>query len=239
LRRLSAVLADGQARFSIIARRGNSKLPFAAFSSLPGRGFCPGAGACLAHCYSFRAWRYPAAFARQAQNAYLLQSADGREQILRALDAVRPRDGQSLTFRLYVDGDFGSVADVAYWMDALTVRPWVRAYGYSKSWSELLAYNGPWPSNYRLNLSSDSVHDGATRARVARLPIARGDFVTVPMPYAVTSSMHGERAHQARLRTTYGRTAFTCPGKCGTCTPHGHACGSERFRAIPIIIAVH
>ena len=61
--------------FSIFAEKGNTKLPFYAFSSLPGFD-CPGAGACLfgdrpkgkgkefwkGWCYSFTAWRYPASF---------------------------------------------------------------------------------------------------------------------------------------------------------------------------------
>ena len=247
LRKLAEVLRGGRPAFGIFAQ-GNSKLPFVSFSSLPGIGFCPGAGACISYCYSYRAWRYPAAFARQCQNAYLLQTPAGRTAILQALDRYRKlaTADARLDFRLYVDGDFGSVADVEFWQVALIARPWLKAYGYSKSWSELLAYAGPWAPNYELNLSSGSLHDDATRALVNALPIARGDFIAVPMPagYHVTSSMHGDREHQARLREAFAATgdtrkAFTCPGKCGACTPKGHACGSDRFRNIPIIIAVH
>lgn len=242
LRKLQATLSDGLPRFAIFAADGNGKLPFVAFSSLPGLGFCPGAGLCLDFCYSFRAWRYPAAFARQAQNAVLLQTAQGRTAILQALDAFRPDDGSALDFRLYVDGDFGSVAHVRFWMTALIARPWLRAYGYSKSWLELLAYSDggePWPANYLLNLSSGSLHDTATKSRASALPISRGEFIAVPVGYKVTSDMHGSRDHQARLREAYGDKAFTCPGKCGDCTPKGHACGSARFRGVPVIIAVH
>jgi hypothetical protein len=238
LRKLQATLTDGTPRFSIFAANGNGKLPFVAFSSLPGAGFCPGAGDCLTFCYSFRAWCYPAAFARQAQNAALLQTPAGRTAILTALDAFRPDDG-ALDFRLYVDGDFRNVDDVEFWMVALIARPWLRAYGYSKSWRELLDYSGPWPTNYLLNLSSGSLHDDATKARVAALPIARGEFIAVPVGYKVKSTDHGSREHQSRLRAAFGAKAFTCPGKCGSCTPKGHACGSDRFRGVPVIIAVH
>ena len=47
--------------FSIFASGGNSKLPFVSFSTIPGA-TCPGAAKCLKECYSFKAWRYPAAF---------------------------------------------------------------------------------------------------------------------------------------------------------------------------------
>jgi hypothetical protein len=239
LTKLAETLRDGQPRFSIFAKDGNGKLPFVAFSALPGKGFCPGAGDCLSWCYSFRAWRYPAAFARQAQNAALMHTAEGARKVLEALDAFRPADGSTVDFRLFVDGDFGFVEDVAFWMEAIAARPWLQAYGYSKSWSELLAYWGPWPTNYRLNLSGGSRHDAATKAAVAALPITRGEFVAVSVGRKVKSADHGTAAHNQRLREAYGAKAFTCPGKCGECTPKGHACGSERFRGVDIIIAVH
>ena len=65
-------------------------------------------------------------FARQAQNSWLLQSAAGRRSILAALDAHDY--GGPLEFRLYVDGDFGSVADVRFWMQSLQRRQWCRAF---------------------------------------------------------------------------------------------------------------
>ena len=57
LSKLKAFLLDGEPRFSIMAKDGNGKLPFLAFSSLAGKGFCIGAGDCLNFCYSFKAWR--------------------------------------------------------------------------------------------------------------------------------------------------------------------------------------
>lgn len=226
----------------VIARNGNGKLPFLAFSGLPGGAFCPGAGECLKFCYSFRAWRYPFAFARQAQNSVLMISKAGRAAILADLDTAQQKTG-ARDFRLYVDGDFKTVEEVAFWMDAVNSRPELATYGYSKSWAQLLAYKGAWPSNYMFNLSSGSKHDAATFNKVASLPIARGEFLAVSMGKKVTSNMHGQRAHQKELRAAFmaqtGRKAFTCPGKCGECTPTGHACGSARFAGVPIVIAVH
>jgi hypothetical protein len=225
----------------VFARDGNDKLPFLAWSSLPGVGFCPGAGECLGFCYSFKAWRYAAAFARQAQNAWLLSSAAGRREILAALDQFKVPG--PLDFRLYVDGDFGSVEHVEFWFDAIRARPWLAAYGYSKSFDQLLAYPGEYPDNYLLNLSSGHNHSPETVAAIERLPIVRGDFIAVPLGHQVRTSDHGGRAHNVELRAAFARIdsrkAFTCPGRCGRCTPRGHACGSPRFSNIPIIIATH
>lgn len=243
LAKLSATLKDGQPRFKVLAK-GNGKLPFLAFSSLPGEGFCPGAGDCLNWCYSFRAWRYPAAFCRQAQNSVLLQTERGRAEIAMALDKFEKHGEQD--FRLYVDGDFSSVDDVKFWMSVLRYRPWLKAYGYSKSWRELLKAaesferrGTTWPANYKLNLSSGSVHGDAMKRAIADLPITRGEFVAVPIGRKVLNSDHGTSGHNRELRAAFGSKAFTCPGKCGDCTLKGHACGSDRFNGIPIIIAVH
>jgi len=241
LPKLAAFIRDGIPRFTVFARDGNGKLPFLAWSSLPGVGFCPGAGDCLKFCYSFKSWRYPAAFSRQAQNAWLLDSASGRREILAALDQFKVPG--PLDFRLYVDGDFTSVKHVAFWFDAIRARPWLAAYGYSKSFKQLLAYTGSYPSNYLLNLSSGHKHTPETVRAIKRLAIVRGEFIAVSLGRKISTKDHGKRAHNAELRAAFSRTdtrkPFTCPGKCGTCTPRGHACGSPRFANVPVIIAAH
>lgn len=250
--KLAMIARDGLPRFTINAE-GNGKLPFLAFSSLPGKGFCPGAGDCLKWCYSFRAWRYPAAFCRQAQNSILMLTASGRAAILADLDKQAARIARKnselprVDFRLYVDGDFQTAAMVAFWFDAIQARQNLAVYGYSKSWAELLQHahgaGATMPTNYLLNLSSGSMHTQATRDMIIKLAISRGDFIAVNIGRAVHSSDHGTRDHNRELRAAHfantGRKAFTCPGACGDCTPTGHACGSDRFRGIDIIIAVH
>lgn len=140
--KLRTVFEDNGAVFSVFALGGNSKLPFVAFSTLPGV-TCPGAGACLDFCYSYRAWRYPAAFARQAQNAYLLRfNAAAVRERFETIATTRP-DG--FDFRLYVDGDFSSAADLEFWMDTIRANPAARAYGYSKSFTLFLQYSGVFP----------------------------------------------------------------------------------------------
>ena len=189
-------------------------------------------------CYSFKAWRYPSAFCRQAQNSILLQSDEGRAHILKAVDRFEPKSG-AIDFRLYVDGDFTGVEDIAFWMGALTARPWLITYGYSKSWQSFLDYKGTVPSNYRLNLSSGSKYNDTVKDQLKTFDYVRGEFVAVSVGSHVKSTDHGDRAHQAKLRKAYPKKAYTCTGKCGDCTPIGHACGSDRFKGIDIIIAVH
>ena len=156
--KLKAFLTTGDVQFSVFIKDGNIKQPFLSFSGLPGTGFCPGSGDCVNFCYSFRAWRYPAAFCRQVQNTFLLNSENGQAAILSALDNIlATRKFQKMDrvdFRLYVDGDFRSVEDIHFWMATLRNRPKIACYGYSKSFLELLGYDtaldvtgGTWPDN--------------------------------------------------------------------------------------------
>lgn len=238
-----------------IFTEGNGKLPFFAFSSLAGLD-CPQAGTCLyrggdqaagpmsGFCYSFKCWRYPDAFMRQLVNSLRLRTKAGRDEIVSAWMKLP----KGATVRLYVDGDFASPEILAFWMRLCFARPDLEVYGYSKSWRLLLSYDsatgGRWPSNYLLNLSSGGSGTDEEKEAVSRLPIARGEFVAV-----ATLADHGN-AYQSRrnagfadyardVRTQAGRRVFVCSGKCGDCTPSGHACGSEKFRGVPIAIGIH
>jgi hypothetical protein len=231
--RLSRVFSTGKPELTIIKSDGNSKLPFYAFSSLPGV-TCPGAGECLKFCYSFRAWRYPDAFARQIQNAFLMRFYP--DSIRDAFDTIP--DGSD--FRLYVDGDFSSVSDVDFWFSLLLSRPSIKAYGYSKSFAELLSYVGAYPSNYALNVSSGHSHSVDTVNRIKDLPITRGEFRAVSVGFKVKSNMHGTKAVNDALRIKSNERIFPCPGKCGSCTGKGHACGMlDSLKGRVIAIAIH
>ena len=238
----------------IFAKDGNGKLPFVAFSSLAGLD-CPQAGACLyrdgdetndpatGFCYSFKAWRYPPAFMRQLFNSLRLRTETGRNEIVAAWFAL-PRGA---TVRLYVDGDFASPEILSFWFRLCFARPDLQVYGYSKSWRILIDYanaGGVFPSNYLLNLSSGGKGTEAEKQAVSRLPITRGEFIAVQ-----TAKDHG-KAYQSRrnagfadyardVRQSSGKRVFVCSGKCGDCTPSGHACGSEKFRNVPIAIGIH
>lgn len=240
---LDALRIDSVA-FSIFVK-GNGKLPFYAFSALP-KYSCPGAGDCLEWCYSFRAWRYPAAFFRQLQNTILLTYRP--ETIARAFLEL-PID---IEFRLYVDGDFESSKRVAYWMKLLEQRADVNAYGYSKSWAELLEHQfnvGKWPTNYTLNLSSGSkwADNAAYFEAVSRLPITRGQFVAVPIDsdgIPTGSKRYNSSEYHARvrnaLREQYGKRVVSCGGLCGDCGNGKHWCGDrEKLQNVVVGIGIH
>ena len=179
---------------------------------------------------------YPAAFARQCQNAFLMRFNSGA--IVQAFRAIDNKAKSPYDLRLYVDGDFSSVNDVEFWFDLIDGTK-ARVYGYSKSFDALLAYDGKMPSNYVLNVSSGHNSDADTITRVKALPITRGDFIAVSIGRRVKSNEHGTRAVNQALRESFGAKAFPCPGACGTCTGKGHACGMQALKGLPIVIAVH
>jgi len=231
--------------FSVFAK-GNSKLPFYAFSSMAILD-CAGYGECGVWCYSKQAWRNPNAAGRQISNSMLLASEKGR----RLIEDEFMKLPKGIVFRLYVDGDFDSKATLKFWMELLKRRPDIQAYGYSKSWVELVALHldgYEWPKNYLLNLSSGSRHDDGLKAVVAGLPITRGEFIAVPVDRRHIKSGAYKSRH-AEGFTDYAKAVrsnsdkprlFVCSGQCGDCLPAGrHACGDEKFRNVPIAIGVH
>lgn len=241
LLRFARHLDAGSLPHEIFAMDGNVKLPFVAFSTLP-IVTCPGAGACAgidaaggapdlsaAFCYSLRAWRYPAAFLRQAMNTLLLRF--NRRAIIEAFRAL-PQD---ITLRLYVDGDFDSESTALFWFNLLRQRPDVDCYGYSKSWQVLEKLAAHAPANYRLNLSSGGIDDSPEyRDRMRALPMTRGDFIALPIDgdfprgFARYASPEYHRAVRAAAAAAGLGRVFSCPGTCGTCTGAGHACGATR-----------
>lgn len=235
-RKLADWLNGGKLAARIFNLEGNTKLPFAAFSTLP-IVTCPGAGSCVNWCYSLRAWRYPAAFVRQCQNTIALRFE--RRQVINAFKALP----QGVTLRLYVDGDFDSVQAVQFWFNMLAQRPDVQTYGYSKSWTELLSVKN-WPANYVLNLSSGGTGTDEQKQALKALPNVRGEFIAVKTTrkhergfkrYA--SADYHRDVRESALASGIGKV-FSCPGSCGDCTGAGHACGLVSL-SLPIAIGVH
>jgi hypothetical protein len=238
----------GQAQYTIFTK-GNQKLHFYACSAVPGNGLCPGAGECLEYCYSFKAWRFPAAYFRQLQNTILIQA-----QSKLIIDAWHELP-QGKTIRLYVDGDFDSLATMKFWFRLVAARRDLTVYGYSKSWELFLNYakaGHEFPENYTLNLSTGSIYDRipAMRTAMNALPITRGDFVAVrpitdidKAPNRRTDPTKWARwaaACKAAAVVAGYPQSFVCPGKCYDCLPNGeHACGSSKFQDIPIVIGIH
>ena len=238
---------NGAPAFSIIAAKGNKKLPFYAFSSLA-IADCPGAGSCKSFCYSLKAWRYPAAFFRQLQNSLLLRF---KSQVVKNAFYAIP---QNKTLRLYVDGDFYSVENLRFWMDLCNARKDLQIYGYSKSWRIFLQLNATgydWPSNYLTNASSGSIYAGTgLQNAFLKLPVVRGSFDAVKVEKRFIDSRSYQdktrplskeyRATVAKILKGAGGRGFACPGNCGNCLPAGrHACGSKDFKGVSIGIGVH
>jgi hypothetical protein len=238
---------NGSPAFSIIAAKGNKKLPFYAFSSLA-IADCPGAGDCKKFCYSLKAWRYPAAFFRQLQNSLLLRY---KPQVIKNAFYSIP---QNKTLRLYVDGDFYSVDNLRFWMDLCHARQDLQIYGYSKSWRLFLQLNATgyeFPSNYLTNASSGSIYAGTgIQNAFLKLPVVRGAFEAVKVEKRfITEKAYQDktmplskeyRSKIASLLKQDGKRGFACPGNCGNCLPAGkHACGSKQFAGVNIAIGIH
>ena len=242
----------GKLPFSVFTV-GNVKLPFLSFSSLPGV-TCPGAGDCLinpisgkrGYCYSFKSWRYPSAFFRQVQNTILMNNFPLIEEALK--ETLYTKKGNlranfkkliyehnnklhlaKIDFRLYVDGDFSSIKDLKNWMKLLEKNSLINAYGYSKSLNLFLQLHDAgykFPSNYVLNLSNGGKFD-SLRPILKDLYFVRGNFTAV-------------KGSKKDIRKQFTNKIFICPGKCGTCTNIGHACGNlSKFNNIEIVIPVH
>jgi hypothetical protein len=236
-------LENDRVTFSVFTE-GNSKLPFYSFSVLP-EFTCPGAGDCLRFCYSFTAWRYPAAFFRQLQNTLFLRFA--KRHVVSAWRSIP----QNRVVRLYVDGDIDSRETLAFWCRQLSTRPDLSAYGYSKSFEVFNAWHADGltiPENYMVNLSSGSKYAGTdVETTFSKLPVVRGEFVVVPLPrgFAKGFDRFDDPKYHAAIREsarkiTGNNRVFSCTGKCGDCLPRGrHACGDKPMRGVLVAIGEH
>ena len=204
--------------FQVFALKGNSKLKFIAFSSLPLID-CPGAGSCKGYCYSLKAWRNPNAFFRQLQNSLLIRYA--KSIIMSKLERLP----QNKTVRLYVDGDFNKYSTLLFWFQCMELRKDLNFYGYSKSlhfFAKYKAEKRKFPSNYILNVSNGGKFDRvkSIQSTVNKLPITRGNFI-------------------ATTADKITKKQFVCPGKCFDCLPNGvHACGTKKIKK-EIVIPIH
>jgi hypothetical protein len=218
--------------------KGNSKLPFYAFSNLPLVN-CPGKGSCAKWCYSLKAWRTPGGLFRQIQNTILV-----RERSKLLSDAFKAIPNNS-DVRLYVDGDIDSLSTMIFWFDLLNKRQDLKVYGYSKSWKLFVQYyemGGKFPTNYSLNLSSGSKYENRQDIVdvMNSLPITRGQFIAVNAGKKPTSKQVRIQAIKQGIKNV-----FVCPGKCGEClstkkSKNTHACGAlDLFKNVNIVIGTH
>jgi hypothetical protein len=240
---LSFLRGERGVPFTLFIPKGNTKLPFFTWSTLS-LFTCPGKGECASWCYTLTGWRHASAFWRQVQNTILLRFMP--EVVADAFFDL-PKD---ITMRLYVDGDFSSRSDVAFWFKLLRLRSDIQAYGYSKSWDELVGHEKV-PDNYVLNLSGGGRERQVSKATMLTLPMVRGEYIAVSVPQRFIS-MRGARYdnreyhdHVREAARALGHTkVFSCPGKCGECVKGKdgawtHACGDMRFKGVVIANGIH
>jgi hypothetical protein len=234
--------------FKVFNLSGNTKLDFAAFSSLPFVD-CPGKGACQQWCYSVKAWRYPAAFCRQIQNSLLIRN---QFSVIENHYKSLPKVG---AVRLYVDGDFPSVDVLRQWMDLIKLRPDLEPYGYSKSWIEFLQLDSTgyeWPENYTLNISGGSkfADNSGIKNAMTKIAVVRGGYDAVPVDekFIKNGAYHSKdhpdsfeyRAQVRKELKKLSKKVFACPGTCSNCLPNGeHACGSKKMKGVLIGSGIH
>ena len=231
--------------------KGNVKLPFWSFSTLPGA-TCPGAGECLkadngkrGWCYSFSAWRNIYPYFRQLQNTILIRMPN-KDHILRDM-RKKLKPGQAV--RLYVDGDMDSVETIDFWMQTVRQFPQNEFYGYSKSWKLFNdwheANDGDWPENYVLNLSSGTsleriggqmFRDWVAKMESLRNPrtgkaLVRGRFVAVKINgkapkrkdplFKEKQRAYNIEVAEAAMKEFDLTKVFVCPGYCASCLGEG------------------
>ena len=104
-----------------------------------------------------------------------------------------------------------------------------------------MAYTGVWPTNYLLNLSNGGNAEHL-RDAVAKLPIVRGDFLTVDIDSKLAGK-YGDKSYKAAVRASAKSAGidkpFVCPGRCGACTKSGHFCGRSDTNGVAVVIGVH
>lgn len=238
----STLKQQPEAYFNIFNEGGNSKLPFLSYSTLPGVN-CPGAGACLSegYCYSFKAWRYPAAYFRQLQNTILeRQRPELIASELKRIINKKAYSGRRVDLRLYVDGDFPNLDIMRFWFNTLEALPRVAAYGYSKSIHLFIDYIKLYkvPGNYALNGSGGGLYDSRIK-EIQNEAFYRGNFESYQLD-SNKSATKLTRDEKQQIRKAYNEKIFICPGLCGNCTSAGHACGSlDKFKNIKIVTPIH
>ena len=72
------------------------------------------------------------------------------------------------------------------------------------------------------------------------LSCTRGEFVAVEINKEFDAPIgNRSKEYNRAVREAVNGRSFVCPGLCGSCTPNGHACGSDRFKGVTIAIATH
>lgn len=232
-----------------VFKSGNNKHKFMNYSTIPIVN-CPGAGACATggFCYSIKALMRPNAALSWLQNQILEDNYF--YLIKRELDnhlnknyKKHLKHGLNIDFRLYNDGDFSSLNNMVLWFNLLKEYPQIKTYGYTKSLhliKELSNMGYKFPNNYKFNLSSGSKYDYLRNDKaIINNPSYRGNFISFDLNGRKVSTTKRTKQDNKTIRKAFKNKVFICPGICNTCTSSGHACGSDKFKNIDIVIPIH
>ena len=233
--------------FSVF-KSGNAKLKFMNYSTIPVVN-CPGAGACAkdGYCYSLKSLMRPNASLSWLQNQILednyffLIEREFNSHINKHYKK-NIKEGLIIDFRLYNDGDFSSLNNMVAWFDLLKKHPNVKAYGYSKSLhliKELTLLGYEFPTNYKFNISSGSKYQYLEHdSIILNNPSYRGNFINYNVGRKVSPTKL-TKEDTKKIRASFRNKVFICPGVCSSCTSVGHACGSDKFNNMNIIVSNH
>ena len=232
-----------------VFKSGNNKHKFMNYSTIPVVN-CPGAGACASDsfCYSLNSLRFPKAALSWLQNQIL---EDNYFELIE-LELIKHlnknykkhlKNNLNIDFRLYNDGDFSTLNNMVLWFNLLKKYPMLKTYGYSKSLhfiKELTLMEYEFPTNYKFNISSGSKYEYLKNDKVLLNNSSyRGNFVSFNLDGKRVKTTKRTKEQNKTIRDNFKSKIFICPGICNACTSVGHACGSDKFKNIDIVIPIH
>ncbi|QDP60677.1 MAG: hypothetical protein GOVbin1434_6 [Prokaryotic dsDNA virus sp.] len=243
------ITEDYELKFPVF-KSGNNKHKFMNYSTIPVIN-CPGFGSCVTenYCYSLNSMRFPKATLSWLQNQILEDNYFNLIEVeldkhLNQYYKKHLKQGLNIDFRLYNDGDFSSLNNMVLWFNLLKKYPFIKAYGYTKSLhliKELTLMDFDFPDNYKFNLSSGSRYDYLKQDKVIlNNPCYRGKFISFNFEGKKISTTKLNNDDKRKIHQKFkGKNIFICPGVCNTCTLAGHACGSDKFKNVDIVIPIH
>ena len=97
-----------------------------------------------------------------------------------------------------------------------------------------------FPNNYKFNISSGSKYEYLKNDKtILNNKSYRGNFISFDLNGKRIKTTKRTKEQNKTIRQAFDNKVFICPGICNTCTSVGHACGSEKFNNIDIVIPIH
>ena len=97
-----------------------------------------------------------------------------------------------------------------------------------------------FPNNYKFNVSLGGKFDYLKNDKIIlKNKCYRGNFISFDLSGQRIKADKTTKEHKKQIRSSFKNKVFICPAFCNTCTSIGHACGSDKFKNIDIIIPIH